>query len=92
MKPPREIDGADVVLWAWSEPEPFFRMPITDGSGDVPIHGLAIARYAKSGAVYRFSCDAQWETENDSSHGTVDDAKRAGSLQYDVSAVRWQRW
>jgi hypothetical protein len=90
MQPPREIDGAEVVLWAWSEPGPFFVMPSTDGAS-VPVHGLAICR-TKSGSVYRFSCNSAWESENDSPYSSVEDATRGESAQYDVDSVQWQRF
>ena len=90
MKPPSQIDGADVVLWAWSDAGPFFEMPSSDGAPAVPIHGLAICRYAESGAVYRFSCNSVWDTENDSRHDSVKDAASAESAQYDVRSVQWR--
>jgi hypothetical protein len=91
VKPPSQIDGADVMLWAWSEPGPFFEMPTSDGGPTVPIHGLAICQYVESGAVYRFSCNSVWETENDSPHDSVEGAANAESAQYDVRSVQWQR-
>jgi hypothetical protein len=89
MRPPSQIDGADVVLWAWSAPTPFFEMPCSDGGPAVAIHGLAICRYAKSGAIYRFSCNRDWEAENDSPWDTVEAAASGASGQYDVRSVRW---
>ena len=89
MKPPHEIDGAEVVLWAWSAPEPFFRMPC--GEASIPIHGLAICRYADSGSVYRFSCNSDWETRNDSPHPSVESATKGESGQYDIASVEWHR-
>jgi len=91
MKPPRVIDGAEVVLWAWSEPVPFFMMPCTDGSASVPIHGLAICRYAHSGSVYRLSCNLAWETENDIPFTSVEDATQGPSGQYEIANVEWHR-
>ena len=92
MKPPRQLDGADVVHWAWSHPEPFFIMPFSTGSSPgIPIHGLAVCRYEKSGEIYRFSCGVDWEVENDSPWDTVEQAMRAPSGQYDAGAVDWQR-
>jgi hypothetical protein len=91
MEPPPQIDGADVVLWAWSEPLPFFEMPCTEGAPAIPIHGLAICRYADSGAVYRFSCDRDWETQNDGPYESVEDAAIGESGQYDVHSVEWHR-
>ena len=92
MQPPREIDGAEVVLWAWSGPQPFFVMPSTQSGASVAIHGLAICRYAKTGAVYRLSCNSAWETENDSAYSSVDDATRGQSAHYDVDSVQWHRF
>jgi len=92
MRPPPQIDGADVVLWAWSGPAPFFEMPSSDGGSSVPIHGLAVCRYPEGGAVYRFSCSRTWETENDSPYKSVEDAAGGESAQYDVRSVQWQCW
>jgi hypothetical protein len=91
MEPPPQIDGADVVLWAWSEPKPFFEMPSSSGAPAVPIDGLAICRYAESGAVYRFSCNRAWETENDGSYASVEDATSAASGHYDLRSIEWYR-
>jgi hypothetical protein len=91
MKPPPQIDRAEVVLWAWSEPTPFFDMPFSDGSGAIPIHGLAICRYSSSGKVYRFSCNRAWETENDTDYESVEHAAM-GLSQYDINAVAWRRF
>jgi hypothetical protein len=91
VKPPNKLDGATVLYWADAE-EPFFRMPCVDSSASsIPIHGLAVARY-DSGSFYRFSCDANWEVQNDSDHGGVDQALHAPSAQYDVGQVAWIRW
>lgn len=90
MKPPAEIDGAEVLYWAWSEPEPIFVMPFAEREGGIAIHGLAICRYAKSGDVYKFSCDRNWETCNDSPWGSVEAAMRTESGNYDVRSIRWQ--
>ena len=76
MRPPKEIDGARVIEWAWSHPEPFFVVPYSDRSGGIPIHGLAICRYEDSGAIYRFSCNENWETENDSPQDSIAAARQ----------------
>ncbi len=93
-KPPEKIDGANVLLWAWSQ-EPFFCISSTDGSLSIPIFGLAVCRYVESGEVYRFSCNAKWETENDFDYGTgpdaVEVAMTAVSIQYN-SRVAWQKF
>ncbi len=88
--PPEEIDGAEVLWWAWSDPDPFFVMPTGSDSADINIHGLAICRYASTGQIYRFSCSATWETQNDSPASSVASAKLLRSAQYDTQAVEWQ--
>jgi hypothetical protein len=88
MKPPETIDGARVVYWAWSTEPPLFLM-----QGDPQpeaVCGLAVCEYA-SGAVYRFSCDAQWQVLNDSPYPTVLAALTARSGNYDVTRVAWVR-
>ena len=84
MKPPSEIDGARVVYWAYSQ-VPFFVMP--DGGSGTPIHGLAVAVYP-SGSVYRFSCDRDWESQNDSEWDSIEAALQAASADYDT-AIQW---
>lgn len=76
MKPPASIDNAEVVAWAWSGPSPFFVMSNCDGTSGPSIHGLAICKYA-NGSVYRFSCNQDWETENDAPFATIRDAMTA---------------
>lgn len=85
MEPPGEIDGATVIYWAYSV-VPFFVMP--DGGAGIPIHGLAVAQY-QDGSVYRFSCDRDWESQNDSRWDSVEAALHAPSGDYDTTAVRW---
>ncbi len=92
MKPPAEIDGAKVMEWAWSDPDPFFVMPCSGQPDGVPIHGLAICRYDEGGAIYRFSCNRDWETENDSPHDSIEEARVANSGQYDAQTVEWLPW
>ncbi len=92
-KPPQEIDGARVLYWACSGDKPFFVMCDTNGNPVAKIFGLAVARYEHSGQIYRFSCDANWETENDSACGQdVEHAKNTPSTQYDISQVKWQKF
>jgi len=86
-KPPDTIDGAKVLWWAWADEGPF------GFCGDVEIHGLAICRY-KSGIVYRFSCDRDWQTVNDSPHRDEEQAKTALPQNYSASAdrIHWHRY
>ncbi len=91
-KPPKEIDGAKVLLWAWSGKEPFGIIKYLGGSMDgkiaAEIYGLAICQYEKSGEIYRFSCNKDRETEQDSLHDLIEEAKEQLPAQYkNVQAV-----
>lgn len=88
MRPPTHIDGATVLEWAWSE-SPFGTVPFVDGSGAVSIHGLAICRYGDAGGVYRFSCNRDWETEQDGLYSSVAEAKSSLPTQYREVAADW---
>ena len=90
MKPPSQIDGADVLEWAWSD-VPFGTVGIQgDPAPGTPIHGLAICKYAKSETIYRFSCDANWETEQDADHDSIEQAKEWLPQQYRNAPIVWR--
>lgn len=86
-KPPAQLDGADVILWAWSGAKPYFAMPY--GNGRMEIFGLAICKYSKGTGIYRFSCNADWEVENDGLYDNIGQAATALSAQYDAARVEW---
>lgn len=88
-KPPAQLDGADVLYWAWSEDEPFGCIPYTDGDIAAVIHGLAVCRYEDSGKVYQFRCNREWDVEGDSDYDSVDDAKQNIPDQYRNAAIQW---
>ncbi len=91
MKPPSEIDGAEVLEWAWSGEVPFGLLKYQDGTVASKIFGLAICRYRNSNAIYRFSCNEKWESEQDSDYSTISEAKAALPNQYkDIKAV-WHK-
>ena len=82
MQPPEKIDGADVIEWAWSD-APFGRV------GEVKIHGLAICRYAGASEIYRFSCDAEWDTQQDQVYESATEAKDELPEQYRNAKANW---
>ena len=43
LEPPDELDGAEVVLWAYNPEKPFFIMKCSDGREYKPIHGFPSA-------------------------------------------------
>jgi hypothetical protein len=75
------MDAARVLWWAWAGDAPF------GFCGDVPVYGFAICRY-DSGKLYRFSCDRNWETVNDSDHEDEETAKRSIPANYLSAADR----
>nr|WP_010132455.1 hypothetical protein [Microbulbifer agarilyticus] len=90
-KPPKEIDGAKVIEWSWSGDRPFGVIYYDCGKIASEIFGLAICKYRDSEVVYRFSCDANWEAEQDSEYCSAVDAKEHLPDQYrNVDAV-WQK-
>ena len=80
--PPKQIDGANVIEWAWSD-APFGEV------GGVLIHGLAICHYGDSHEIYRFSCDAHWGTQQDGLYGSINEAKSDLPRQYRNAEAIW---
>lgn len=73
-EPPDELDGAEVILWAFHPQKPFFIMEYSDGTQYKPIHGFAICRYKGEQRYYKFSCDINWNVENDLDCGCIEEA------------------
>ncbi len=91
-KPPKTIDGAEVLEWAWSGEKPFGLLRYQSGIVATEIYGLAICHYSKNGKAYRFSCDSEWETEQDYEYHSVKEAKSNLPLQYQEVKVRWYKY
>jgi hypothetical protein len=87
--PPNQIDGADVLCWAWSGAKPFGFVPVTGTTDAIPIYGLAVCRYPGSQKVYRFSCNFTWETEQDSEYDSVEEAISRLPGQYQQVEAHW---
>ncbi len=83
--PPSHIDGARVLWWAWAGDQPF------GVCSDISIFGFAICQY-DSGSLYRFSCDQNWQTVNDSPQNNVEQAKATIPQNYLAYAnrIHWQ--
>ena len=93
MKPPETIDGANVLVWAWSGDMPF-GVVYSLGSNEAPveIYGLALCKYKNSNVIYRFSCDSVWETEQDSEYSSIEDAKANIPSQYRNASILWNKY
>jgi hypothetical protein len=85
--PPPSIDKARVLWWAWAGDEPFGLC------SNIEVWGFAVCQY-EPGAVYRFSCDRNWETVNDSLHDDEEDAKAAVPANYHaaLARIRWHKY
>ena len=88
MKPPTHIDGAQVLELSWSD-APFGDVCFPDGTIAAVIHGLALCQYEGSPIIYRFSCNAAWETEQDSDHASLEEAKEQLPDQYRRVPATW---
>ncbi len=88
-KPPSKIDGANVLEWAWSGETPFGEIRYENGEIAAKIFGLAICEYPKDKRVYRFSCNLDWESEQDSDYHSVEEAKKHLPQQYQDIKVTW---
>ncbi|WP_417503143.1 hypothetical protein [Marinobacter sp.] len=91
-KPPKEIDGAEVLEWAWSGNKPFGFVRLQSGEVAAEIFGLAICRYPDSDTIYRFSCNIEWETEQDSDYCSINEAKKNLPEQYKNIEAQWQKY
>lgn len=68
--PPTRIDGALVLEWAWSE-QPFGVILDTEGRTAAVVHGLALRRHVGATQIYRFSCDANWDCQQDAAYDSM---------------------
>ncbi len=91
-KPEPIIDGAKVLYWAWSGVKPFGWLGATDDPKAIPIFGLAIAQYDNDSTIYRFSCNENWETEQDGTYETPEEAMRLLPEQYQEVQANWKRY
>ena len=91
MKPPRKIDGADILEWAWSGEKSFGVVKDCDGNVQAEIFGLAICKYMSSPTIYRFSCNKSWETVQDFDYISMEEAKLRIPLQYKNLPINWNK-
>lgn len=89
--PPTKIDGARVLWWASTA-----GIAKTDActfrDGDRvqnSFAALAIAQYDGASGYYLFLCDESWETQNDTDHLTVHEARKFAEALYPEVSIRW---
>jgi hypothetical protein len=90
-KPPEKIDGAKILEWAWSGEQPFGYVRSSSGEIAAEIFGLAICKYEGQNTIYRFSCDKNWKTQQDSDYVSLQEAKDGLPQQYLNILPLWQR-
>jgi hypothetical protein len=88
-KPPSKIDEAKVLHWAWAGKKPFGIIYHSDDSLSAQVFGLAICQYENSDIIYRFSCDENWESVQDSDYNSVEEAKVHLPEQYKNVPINW---
>ncbi|MEM7335452.1 MAG: hypothetical protein AAF490_25460 [Chloroflexota bacterium] len=88
--PPKVIDGAIVKFYASGGTQPIYSVPIVDSAETIEIWGLAICHYPNTGKIYRFSCDYNWETQNDLDFASILEAKTGLSGNYEIEKIQWQ--
>ena len=89
-EPPDYLDGAKVIKWAWAEQQPFGYVGNNNDQARKEIFGLAICQYEENDSVYRFSCDINWDTIQDASYDTADNAIEQLPDQYKNVAANWK--
>ncbi len=89
---PKEIENADVLYWSVSD-EPFFVMNVVNEHREIiskiEIRKLAICTYDNK-KFYRFSCNENWEVENDSFYDSIEDALKIPS-NFINKNVKWNK-
>ncbi len=90
FEPPDELDGAEVILWAYNPVKPFFIMKSSDGNEYKPIHGFAICSYKGSEKFYKFSCDRDWNVENDFDAASIEEAVEIAKKQ-SSEPITWNK-
>lgn len=89
-EPPDELDEAEVIFWAFSPQKPFFIMKYSDGTLYKPIHGFAICQYKGEKQYYKFSCDIEWNVENDSVCESIEEAVSVAN-DMSIEPITWNK-
>jgi hypothetical protein len=90
IEPPDDLDGAKVILWAFNSQKPFFIMEYSDGKPYKPIHGFAICQYEGEEKYYKFSCDSNWNVENDFDCDSIEEAVNTAN-DMSIEPITWNK-
>ena len=90
--PPSMIDGAAVLFWAETAGIAKANACTFRANGEVQSQfaGLVIARYVGDPSCYLFLCNENWETQNDTFHRNVNEARDFAEELYPGIGARWR--
>lgn len=91
MIPPEKIDGASILYYACSGLCPFGYIKYENGEVATEIYGFAIGKFKNNDAIYRFSCNRNWEVEQDAQYDSIESAMNNIPDQYQKCAVVWNK-
>lgn len=86
QEPPDQLDGAEVLEWAWSGVQPYGSLHSTE----VGIHGFALCR-DDTGQLHRFSCDGMWGVQQDAPVGNLSSGRTDLPAQYKTAELEWHQ-
>jgi hypothetical protein len=89
---PKIIDGASVICWA--ETAGIAKTGACTFRREEQVQSqfavLAIAQYKPDAGCYLFLCDENWETQNDTLHRDLDEARAFAERLYPGISARWR--
>src|SRR5262245_40060496 len=91
--PPKQLDGANVLLWTTDVHATKPTVRTTHRVGDHvlgPAAALAICQYEGDSQYYLFYCDEEWSVRTDTCHQSMDDAKRQAEFEYEGISPLWR--
>ena len=91
--PPRQLDGAYVLMWAASSRGLFHTIPQDadpGANGVISIVAMAICRYSDGDRYYLFKCDQNWGVVFDWDAESVEEAQMIASTHARHESIVWQ--
>jgi hypothetical protein len=90
--PPRELDGANVLLWATSRLDRFHTIPHgadSTATGVISVAVMAICRYPGGARYYLFKCNRNWEVVSDWDAESLEEAQAIASGHAIDEVIDW---